>query len=103
MRVPVLAVGDGALGLWKALRDVSADTKEQRCWWHKIGNVLAALPESAYKDAKAALAQIYNAEDRDHAEQAAKALAAAYGANWPKAVAKITNDLDVLLAVCDSR
>jgi putative transposase len=38
MRAPVLAVGDGALGFWKALRDVFADTKEQRCWWHKIGN-----------------------------------------------------------------
>jgi transposase-like protein len=96
MRAPVLAVGDGALGLWKPLRDVSADTKEQRWWWHKIGNVLAALPKSAYKDAKAALAEIYNAEDRDHAEQAAKAFAAAYGAKWPKAVVKITNDLHVL-------
>jgi transposase-like protein len=41
----VLAVGDGALGFWKAIRDVFPDTKEQRCWWHKIGNVLAALPE----------------------------------------------------------
>jgi putative transposase len=60
-----------------------------------------ALPKSAHKDAKAALAEIYNAEDRDHAEQAAKAFAAAYGAKWPKAVAKITNDLDVLLAFYD--
>ena len=68
---------------------------------HKIGNVLAALPKSAHKDAKGALAEIYNAEDRDHAEQAAKAFAAAYGAKWPKAVAKITNDLDVLLAFYD--
>ena len=101
IRAPVLAVGDGALGFWKALRDVFADTKEQRCWWHKIGNVLAALPKSAHKDAKAALAEIYNAEDRDHAERAAKAFAAAYGAKWPKAVAKITNDLDVLLAFYD--
>jgi transposase-like protein len=58
MRAPVLAVGDGALGFWKALRDVFADTKEQRCWWHKIGNVLAALPKSAHKDAKGALAEI---------------------------------------------
>ena len=68
---------------------------------HKIGNVLAALPKSAHKDAKAALAEISNAEDRDHAEQAAKAFAAAYGAKWPKAVAKITNGLDVLLAFYD--
>jgi hypothetical protein len=97
----VLAVGDRALGFWKALRDVFADTKEQRCWWHKIGNVLAALPKSAHKDAKAALAEIYSAEDRDHAEQAAKMFAAANGAKWPKAVAKITNELDVLLAFYD--
>src|SRR5438552_1839463 len=82
MRAPVLAVGDGALGFWKALRDVFADTREQRCWWHTIGNVLAALPKSAHKDAKAALAELYNAEDRDHAEQAAKAFAAAYVAKW---------------------
>ena len=45
--------------------------------------------------------EIYNAEDRDHAEQAAKAFAAAYGAKWPKTVAKITNDRDVLLAFYD--
>jgi hypothetical protein len=44
----VLAVGDVALGFWKAIRDVFPDTKEQRCWWHKIGNVLAALPKSAH-------------------------------------------------------
>ena len=43
---PVLAVGDGALGFWKAVRDVFPETAEQRCWWHKIGNVLAALPKS---------------------------------------------------------
>ncbi len=98
MRAPVLAVGDGALGFWKALRDVFPDTREQRCWWHKIGNVLAALPKSAHPGAKKALAEIYNAEDRDHAVAAAKAFAAEYGAKWPKAAAKITDDLDVLLA-----
>jgi hypothetical protein len=50
------------------------------------------LPTSAHTDAEAALAEVYNAEDRDHAEQAGKPFAAAYGATWPKAVAKITND-----------
>ena len=102
MRAPVLAVGDGALGFWKALREVFPETKEQRCWWHKIGNVLAALPKSAHPGAKAALAEIYNAEDRDHAAKAAAAFADLYGAKWPKAVAKITDDLDVLLAFYDS-
>src|SRR5437763_10215500 len=101
MRAPVLAVGDGALGFWKAVRDVFPETAEQRCWWHKIGNVLAALPKSAHPAAKKALAEIYNAEDRDHAVKAAKAFEADYGAKWPKAVAKIIDDLDVLLAFYD--
>jgi transposase-like protein len=101
MRAPVLAVGDGALGFWKALREVFPDTAEQRCWWHKLGNVLAALPKSAHPGAKAALAEIYNAEDKDHALVAAKEFAADYGAKWPKAVAKIIDDLDVLLAFYD--
>ena len=101
MRAPVLAVGDGALGFWKALREVFPETKEQRCWWHKLGNVLAALPKSTHSGAKAALAEIHNAEDKDHALKAAKAFAADYGAKWPKAVAKIIDDLDVLLAFYD--
>jgi putative transposase len=101
MQAPVLAVGDGALGFWKAVREVFAETREQRCWWHRIGNVLAALPKSARPGAKAALAEIYNAADRKHAELAAKAFAIDYGAKWPKAVAKITEDLDTLLAFYD--
>ena len=96
MQAPVLAVGDGALGFWKALHDVFPQTREQRCWFHKLGNVLAALPKSAHPNAKKALAEIYNAEDKDHANAAAKAFAAEYGAKWPKAAAKITDDLDML-------
>jgi transposase-like protein len=68
---------------------------------HKLGNVLAALPKSAHPGAKAALAEIYNAEDKTHALAAAKAFAADYGAKWPKAAAKITDDLNVLLAFYD--
>jgi transposase-like protein len=101
MRAPVLAVGDGALGFWNALRDVFPETKEQRCWWHKIGNVLNALPKSAQPAAKASLTEIYNAEDRQHAARAAAAFAADFGVKWPKAAAKITDDLDVLLAFYD--
>jgi len=93
----VLAVGDGALGFWKAVRDVVPETTEQRCWWHKIGNVLTCLPTSAQPGAKAALAEIYNAEDMRHAQAAAKAFAAEYGTKWPKAAEKIIDDLDVLL------
>ena len=94
-------VGDGALGFWKALREVFPVTREQRCWFHVSSNVLAALPKSAHPGAKAALAEIYNAEDRDHALQAIKAFEADYGAKWPKAVAKITEHVDVLLAFYD--
>ena len=101
MAAPVLAVGDGALGFWKAVRDVFPETREQRCWWHKIGNVLNALPKSAQPAAKRALAEIYNAEDKTHATTAAKVFAAEFGAKWPKAAAKITGDLDVLLAFYD--
>jgi len=101
MRAPVLAVGDGALGFWAALREVFPETREQRCWFHKIANVLNALPKSAQPGAKTALAEIWNAEDKDHATAAAKAFAADYGTKWPKAVAKITDDLDVLLAFYD--
>jgi transposase-like protein len=101
MRAPVLAVGDGALGFWKAVREVFPATREQRCWFHKIANVLAALPKSAHPGATKALAEIWQAEDKDHAEQAAKAFAAEYGLKWPKAAAKITDDLDVLLAFYD--
>jgi putative transposase len=101
MDAPVLAVGDGALGFWGALREVFPATREQRCWFHKIANVLGALPKSAHPGAKKALAEIYNAEDKDHARAAAKAFDAAYGAKFPKAVAKITDDLEELLAFYD--
>jgi putative transposase len=101
MAAPVLAVGDGALGFWKAVREVFPETAEQRCWWHKIGNVLAALPKSAHPAAKRALAEIYNAEDKTHAVTAARAFEREFGAKWPKAAAKITDDLDVLLAFYD--
>jgi transposase-like protein len=101
MRAPVLAVGDGALGFWGALREVFPETKEQRCWFHKIANVLAALPKSAHPGAKKALAEIWNAEDRQHALDAVASFKTAYGVKFGKAVAKITDDLDELLAFYD--
>ena len=97
MTAPVLAVGDGALGFWKALREVFPNTREQRCWWHKQANVLAALPKSAHPGALSAMREIYNAEDIDKAQLAIKAFEVDYGAKYPKAVAKITDDADVLL------
>jgi transposase-like protein len=97
MRAPVLAMGDGALGFWAALREVFPQTREQRCWFHKMANVLAALPKSAHPAATRAMREIFNAEDGEHARVAAKAFAIDYGAKFPKAVAKIADDLDVLL------
>ena len=64
---------------------------------HKTANVLSALPKSAHPGARTALGQIYNAEDIDHARVAVKAFEADYGVKYPKAVAKITSDIDVLL------
>ena len=101
MRAPVLAIGDGALGFWGALREVFPQASTQRCWFHKIANVLGALPKSAHPGAKKALAEIWNAEDRRHALDAVRAFEAAYGARFPKAVAKITDDVEELLAFYD--
>lgn len=64
LRAPVLAVGDGALGFWAALRDVFPETKAQRCWVHKAANILSALPSSAQAGARRALAEVRDAEDR---------------------------------------
>jgi transposase-like protein len=101
MRAPVLAVGDGALGFWGALGEVFPQTRRQRCWFHKSANVLAALPKSAHPGATKALAQIWGAEDKDHARAAVKTFADLYGAKFPKAVAKITDDVEELLAFYD--
>jgi putative transposase len=98
MRAPVLAVGDGALGFWAALREVFPETKAQRDWVHKVANTVDCLPKSAQPAARKALAQIRDAEDRAHAEKAITGFAAAYGAKYPKAVAKITEDQEQLLA-----
>ena len=97
MTAPVLVVGDGALGSWKAVREVFPATREQRCWWHKQANVLAALPKPAHPGALVAMREIYNAEDIDKAQVAIKAFEIDYGAKYPKAVAKIVDDADVLL------
>jgi transposase-like protein len=101
MRAPVLAIGDGALGFWGALGEVFPQARTQRCWFHKIANVLGALPKSAHPGAKKALAEIWNAEDKTHALAAVKAFQSAYGAKYGKAVAKVVDDIDELLAFYD--
>lgn len=101
MRAPVLAVGDGALGFWAALRDVFPETRTQRDWVHKLANTLDALPKSIQPLAKKMLTEIRDAEDRDHALAAAKAFDAEFRPRFPKAADKIRDDLDQLLAFYD--
>jgi putative transposase len=101
MRAPMVAVGDGALGFWAALRDVWPETREQRDWVHKVANTLDALPKSVQPTAKKMLAEIRDAEDRDHAVAAAKRFDAEFRARWPKAADKISDDLDRLLTFYD--
>ena len=101
MRAPMLAVGDGALGFWGALREVFPDTRGQRCWVHKVANVLNALPKSAQPTARRMLAEIRDAEDREHALRAVDSFAQEFGAKWPKAVVKIIDDVEPLLAFYD--
>jgi len=97
----VLAIGDGALGFWGALRDVFPETREQRDWVHKVANILDALPKSIQPVAKKMLVQVRDAEDKDHALIAAKAFEAEFRAKWPKAADKLSGDLDELLAFSD--
>ena len=101
MSAPMIAVGDGALGFWAALADVFPETRTQRCWVHKANNVLNALPKSAQPAARRAIAEIRDAEDRDHAVAAIKTFERDYAAKWPKAVAKIVDDSEALLAFFD--
>jgi putative transposase len=100
MTAPEVAVGDGALGFWAALGEVFSTTRTQRCWVHKSANVAAALPKRLHAQAKAALAAVYGAATRAAAVDAAVEFAEQFAA-YPKATAKITGDLDVLLTFYD--
>ena len=98
---PELAIGDGALGFWKALEEIFPDTRRQRCWVHKTANVLNKLPKSRQTAAKAALHDIWMADGRAEAERAMNTFAAKYDAKYPQAVACLTKDRDALLAFYD--
>ena len=89
---PELAVGDGALGFWKALRESHGTTREQRCWLHKTGNVLNKLPKSIQAKAKGHRQDIWMAETKDRAEQAFDFFLEAYGAKYDKATACLAKD-----------
>ncbi len=98
---PELAVGDGALGFWKAVDEVFPGTKHQRCWLHKAGNVLNKAPKSVQPSMKKDLAEIWMSPDRAAAEKAMGVFAAKYGAKYPKAVECLEKDRQALLAFYD--
>ena len=98
---PHLAVGDGALGFWKALRNVYSETGEQRCWFHKTGNVLNKMPKSVQPRAKADLHEVWMSATRQRADQAFDHFLEKYGAKYPDACACLAKDRDVLLAFYD--
>ena len=98
---PKLAIGDGSLGFWKALRQVFGNTREQRCWVHKTANVLNKLPKSSQPKAKQALHEIWMAETRETAEQAFDVYVETYEAKYPKATACLEKDRTELLVFYD--
>jgi putative transposase len=97
MRAPELAIGDGALGFWAALRDVWPETRAQRDWVHRIANVLDKLPKRQQPKVKAALRDIMRADSRKSAETDIQAFEEEYGAKYPKAVETLTRDQEALL------
>jgi putative transposase len=98
---PDLAIGDGALGFWKAIEEIFPSTRHQRCWVHKTANVLNKVVLSVQANMKADLREIYGAPTRPAAEAAIDAFADKYGAKYDKAVACLTKDREALLAFFD--
>jgi putative transposase len=98
---PELAVGDGALGFWKALEEVFPATCHQRCWFHKIANILGKFPKSMGPAVKSDLQEIHHAETRAAALVAIDVFKEKYTAKYGSAVACLTKDVDALLAFFD--
>jgi len=98
---PELATGDGALGFWKALDEVSPTTRHQRCRVHKAANIMDKMPKSVQPTAKADLREIWAAPDRATAEAAVATFAEKYGAKYEKAVTCLVKDRDALLTFYD--
>ncbi len=98
---PKLAIGDGALGFWAALEEVYPETRTQRCWMHKTGNVLNYLPKSVQDKAKQALHDIWMAEGLEEAGLAFDNFEVRFDAKYPKAVACLSKDRESLLAFYD--
>jgi transposase-like protein len=98
---PKLAVGDGALGFWAAVREIYPETRPQRCWVHKTANVLNYLPKSVQPKAKAALHEIWMAETKAQALVAFGQFVTTFEAKYPKAVECLVKDREALLAFYD--
>lgn len=98
---PKVAVGDGALGFWAALREVFGETCEQRCWFHKTGNVLNKMPKSVQGKAKSDLQEIWMAATRDDATRAFDTFLEKYKAKYAAACEILKKDRDVLLTFYD--
>ena len=101
LRAPVLTVGDGALGFWNALTDIFPQAKQQRCWFHKMGNVLDKLPKSQQTRAKAMLHEIWMSATREEAYKAFARFITEYAAKYPKATDCLQKDREALLAFYD--
>ncbi|MGH1370336.1 MAG: IS256 family transposase [Maritimibacter sp.] len=101
MEDPELAIGDGAIGFWTALRDVFPTTREQRCWVHKTANVTGAMPKSLREKVKAELQDIWMAETKKEANAAFDLFVGTYEVKYERAVAKLVKDRDVLLTFYD--
>jgi len=100
-QAPALAIGDGALGFWKALRQVYGQTRWQRCWVHKTANVLDKLPKDLQPQAKQRLQAIWMAPDRQRAEMAFDLFIVPYEAKYPKAAECLAQEREALLAFYD--
>jgi len=98
---PEIAVGDGALGFWKALDEIFPGTKHQRCWVHKTANVLNKVALSVQPSMKKDLREVWLSPNRAAAEAAIDVFTEKYGAKYPKAVECLTKDRQTLLAFYD--
>ena len=98
---PKLAIGDGALGFWKASKKVFGKTRSQRCWVHKTANILNKLPKHSQAKAKQYIHDIWMAEIREDANKAFDLFLKTYGAKYPKATQCLEKDREELLAFYD--
>jgi putative transposase len=98
---PLLSIGDGALGFWKAIKQVYGETKKQRCWVHKTANILNKLPKKIHKQAKSILHEISGAETKKDAEKAFDKFLSVYDDKYPKASECLRKDRAALLTFYD--